>query len=246
MKRKMRRFEEGGLTDEADDMENMPGMSRYSGGRDRLSGSTRRGESEDEPKTFAQAFAKARANKQATFTFTNPKTGKTDTYNTRTKGEEDKEDAAPKKEKVGMKKLPFTPSEDKGGKKNLPYIFDEPTKFTPPTSRARPKGKLPEGYRPKVGSGRYDDPTSTYAERVFSPLRKLGDVFGLRKEERVMRDMGVSREEARRRLQAKEDVEEMRRGGRVKKYAKGGSTYSSASKRADGIAQRGKTRGKMC
>jgi hypothetical protein len=30
-----------------------------------------------------------------------------------------------------------------------------------------------------------------------------------------------------------------------KKYAKGGSV-SSASKRADGIAQRGKTKGKIC
>lgn len=37
----------------------------------------------------------------------------------------------------------------------------------------------------------------------------------------------------------------MKRGGKVKKYSSGGST-SSASKRADGIAQRGKTRGKMC
>ena len=33
----------------------------------------------------------------------------------------------------------------------------------------------------------------------------------------------------------------MRKGGKVKKMASGGS----ASKRADGIAQRGKTRGKM-
>jgi hypothetical protein len=36
----------------------------------------------------------------------------------------------------------------------------------------------------------------------------------------------------------------MKRGGTVKKMAKGGSV-SSASKRADGCAQRGKTRGKM-
>jgi len=35
-----------------------------------------------------------------------------------------------------------------------------------------------------------------------------------------------------------------RSGGKVKKYASGGSV-SSASKRADGIAQRGKTRGRM-
>lgn len=35
----------------------------------------------------------------------------------------------------------------------------------------------------------------------------------------------------------------MKKGGKVKKYAKGGSV--SASKRADGVAQRGKTRGRM-
>jgi len=37
----------------------------------------------------------------------------------------------------------------------------------------------------------------------------------------------------------------MKHGGKVKKMASGGSV-SSASKRADGIASRGKTRGKMC
>ena len=34
-------------------------------------------------------------------------------------------------------------------------------------------------------------------------------------------------------------------GGKVKKMASGGVTRSSASKRADGIATKGKTRGKM-
>jgi hypothetical protein len=37
----------------------------------------------------------------------------------------------------------------------------------------------------------------------------------------------------------------MRKGGAVKGYASGG-TVSSASKRADGIATKGKTRGKIC
>ena len=37
----------------------------------------------------------------------------------------------------------------------------------------------------------------------------------------------------------------MRSGGGVKAYKKGGMVKSSASKRADGIAQRGKTRGKI-
>jgi hypothetical protein len=37
----------------------------------------------------------------------------------------------------------------------------------------------------------------------------------------------------------------MKKGGSVKKYASGGMV-SSASKRADGIATKGKTRGRMC
>jgi hypothetical protein len=41
------------------------------------------------------------------------------------------------------------------------------------------------------------------------------------------------------------DYDAMKKGGRVKKMASGGTT-KSASSRGDGIAQRGKTRGKMC
>jgi hypothetical protein len=41
-------------------------------------------------------------------------------------------------------------------------------------------------------------------------------------------------------------TENMKKGGAVKKMAKGGMVKSSASKRADGIAVKGKTRGKIC
>ena len=44
---------------------------------------------------------------------------------------------------------------------------------------------------------------------------------------------------------ANEYTDNKKRGGVVKKMAKGGSV-SGASKRADGIAQRGKTKGRMC
>lgn len=118
------------------------------------------------------------------------------------------------------------------------------TEVETPASTRRSGGRGSKPGSAKVGTGRYDDPTSTYAERVFSPLRKLGDVFGLRKEESVMRNMGVSREEARRRLRAKEESG-MYRGGSVKRMAGGGMARSSASRRADGIAKKGKTRGRM-
>jgi hypothetical protein len=44
---------------------------------------------------------------------------------------------------------------------------------------------------------------------------------------------------------ASEGTKDMKKGGSVKKMAKGGSV-GSASKRADGIAVKGKTRGKIC
>lgn len=47
------------------------------------------------------------------------------------------------------------------------------------------------------------------------------------------------------RARAMASVNGMKKGGMTKKYAKGGSV-SSASSRADGVAQRGKTRGKIC
>lgn len=42
---------------------------------------------------------------------------------------------------------------------------------------------------------------------------------------------------------AQEESSQMKKGGRVKKYAKGGAV--SASRRGDGCAQRGKTKGRM-
>ena len=59
----------------------------------------------------------------------------------------------------------------------------------------------------------------------------------------AIRERGVERESEKAYNRVMPNPE-MRKGGKVKGYAKGGSV-SSASKRADGIAQRGKTRGTM-
>jgi hypothetical protein len=56
------------------------------------------------------------------------------------------------------------------------------------------------------------------------------------------RDANASAREALSKGKGDEAGNPMKRGGSVKKMAKGGS----ASSRGDGIAQRGKTRGKMC
>lgn len=224
--------------------------------------STRRGSSGG--MSFKDAFAAARKAGKDKFEWFNPKKGKIESFTTELEKKTPKAEA-PKEVKVTKTETsveaPVSPRRGPGGR----------------------GAKLPEGYRPKVGSGRYDDPTSSYGERVLSPLKKLTDIFGRRAEERVMRDMNVDRAEARRRLDALEDLKEkegMRRGGKVKKMRKGGmpdltgdgkvtradvlkgrgvfkhgggvkryasgGAVSSASKRADGIASKGKTRGKIC
>ena len=57
------------------------------------------------------------------------------------------------------------------------------------------------------------------------------------------RDASMKNYTPRRDAYAEDRTKEYKRGGAVKKMASGGST---ASRRADGIAQRGKTKGKMC
>ena len=169
-----------------------------------------------------------------------------------------------------------------------PKKSDEPTKVkktettteveTPSSDRARSGGRGSKPGSAKVGTGRYDDPTSTYMDRVLSPFKRLtgGNLFGQREVERVARGAGVSTEEARRRLReagmnrggavkkmnkggmpdltgdgkvTRADVLKgrgvFRHGGSVNKYAGGGSVKSSASRRADGIAKKGKTRGRI-
>ena len=112
----------------------------------------------------------------------------------------------------------------------------------PSVSKPRSGGRGSKPGSAKVGTGRPDDPTSSYMDRVLSPFKRLtgGNLFGQREVQRVAKGAGVSTEEARRRLREAG----MYRGGSVKKMA-GGGIASSASRRADGIAKRGKTRGRM-
>lgn len=170
--------------------------------------------------SFKDAFKAARDNKQKEFKWFNPKKGKMETFTT----------------ELASEKKP--PSEVKVTK-------TETSVEAPSVSGPRSGGRGSKPGMARVGTGRYDDPTSTFGERVTAPLRKLGDLFGRREEERVMRSMNVGRDEARKRLEAREAASGMRGGGKIKKYAGGGSV-SSASKRADGIAKKGKTRGKIC
>jgi hypothetical protein len=142
----------------------------------------------------------------------------------------------------------------------------KPSKAAP---AAAPKAEAPKAEAPKADAPKAEAPArrgytrtarpesertadyaanrrASFAKRA-NPFSGLGDLFGLREQERVMRDMGVDRAEAGKRLSNLKEMEEgegMRRGGKVKRYASGGSV-SSASKRADGCATKGKTRGKF-
>ena len=144
-----------------------------------------------------------------------------------------------------------------------------PSKASSATSTFTSKADAPKADAPKADAPKADAPArrgytrtarpesertadfaanrrASFAKRA-NPFSGLGDLFGLREQERVMRDMGVDRAEASKRLANLKEVEEgegMRRGGKVKRYASGGSV-SSASKRADGIAVKGKTKGRF-
>ena len=71
-----------------------------------------------------------------------------------------------------------------------------------------------------------------------------GDMFGVKSKNE---DAEAAQKQQQQQQQANNWVrasQGMKKGGKVAKMAKGGSV-SSASRRADGAAQRGKTRGKM-
>ena len=99
-----------------------------------------------------------------------------------------------------------------------------------------------------VGGGRgfMNPPTVGEMARQKALEAAMGsDTSQATKEElrNAIRERGVERESEKAYNRVMPNPE-MRKGGKVKAYAKGGSV-SSASKRADGIAQRGKTRGTM-
>lgn len=84
-----------------------------------------------------------------------------------------------------------------------------------------------------------DDDEESPAMRRIRMARELASSKGPGARGSALKNMSM----AERRMQMAGRT--MRSGGGVKAYKKGGTVKSSASKRADGIAQRGKTRGKM-
>ena len=192
------------------------GLTSYSGEDDSDMGmkmSTRRGSSDSEPKSFSAAFREARNAGLKTFKW------RGGTYGTKMKGEDDEAPARP----AAPARSAATASTASTASSAAPA-----SKFK---GRVRSQAERDADYAANR--------RASYGERALGPLSRLGDLFGLRREEDVMKRMGVGRDEARRRvsnLEKTEESEGMRHGGSVKKYAKGGSVKSSASRRADGIA----------
>lgn len=91
------------------------------------------------------------------------------------------------------------------------------------------------GILPAVASGKFGDENRGFA---------AGIIPGLLYQEKMKNDQ---EEENRENVPVTSPAAypNMKRGGKVKKMAKGGSVKSSASKRGDGCAQRGKTKGRM-
>jgi hypothetical protein len=117
--------------------------------------------------------------------------------------------------------------------------------------RGRNQGTL-DRYRGKMGDKPALAPTleefmSRSGKKTLSEKDKELDVLATaaRREERQA-DMDRKTQEAYKRFErsSENDSPGYKRGGSVKKYAKGGSV-SSASKRADGCAVKGKTKGRF-
>ena len=103
-----------------------------------------------------------------------------------------------------------------------------------PISENSPQAKAMRGQRKQRLGSEYAKLYSAYQN---APASDRDDPQAQTKKEALRQSM----EKAKRDYEASP----LKKGGKVKKYASGGSV-SSASKRADGIAQRGKTRGRVC
>jgi hypothetical protein len=180
--------------------------------------------------SFQKAFKEAREKGETEFEFGGKK------YNTKYK-EEVKTSAKPAVEK------PATPIKDTSNYSNEGRGFAASAKSS----------TMPDTYRDLSGKVKTKEKVIPPSEYEFGPQnikRNLknapSDIMsGLKTAGSAVGDyLGKTFTLEGREQTEKERKEKlgMKRGGSVKKMASGGS----ASKRADGIAQRGKTRGKMC
>ena len=123
----------------------------------------------------------------------------------------------------------------------------------PVSTAGKSNAELPSKPYPKGVKGRDTDPYTRPSMGLGLDERQQArkDFLARRAAEaKEKMDAEAAKKKARDEAQAKEfrerQLQPMKKGGKVKKYASGGTVKSSASKRADGIAQRGKTKGRIC
>jgi hypothetical protein len=114
------------------------------------------------------------------------------------------------------------------------------------SSRAYPRPEQTPAQAAAVKKEAAKPPEKMAADRSVS--EHLANEFKPRSRGEGMKESALRARQDRVRRQVGTNQEQygMKKGGAVKKMASGGMARSSASKRADGIAQRGKTRGKVC
>ena len=119
-----------------------------------------------------------------------------------------------------------------GTESNRPYGEDAAMSFTRRVGRAEANAPLARGMIDNPAKARLMRAISDASGRKHAADRLAAELVA----QQVRSDFDYPRNEG----------EDYKKGGRVKKkMAKGGSVKSSASRRGDGIAQRGKTKGRM-
>lgn len=97
--------------------------------------------------------------------------------------------------------------------------------------------------KPYKMGGHINKPAEPLTKGPQGPRRSPQQTRSAQKQRDILQQM-KDEEMSRRMREGYEKAMGMKKGGKVKKYAGGGST-GSASKRADGCAVKGKTRGKF-
>ncbi len=154
--------------------------------------------------------------------------------------------AAPAAKSEAPKSVVFKPTEDsKKAESPVSKKAESPVKLGSPGSYkfdSKPDLSTPKGFDLK-GTNKTvygTDTTSVFQKKAAQERAEAEEKAKKKAKEQANIRSGESERMMRESLGSG-----FRRGGAVKKYASGGSV-SSASKRADGIAQRGKTKGRIC
>jgi hypothetical protein len=150
--------------------------------------------------------------------------------------------AEPAAKSEASKSVVFKPAEDsKKAESPVSKKAESPVKLALP-SNSKPDLSTPKGFDMKgTNKTAYGtDTTSVFQKKAAQERAEAEEKAKKKEKEQANIRSGESERMMRESLGSG-----FKRGGAVKKYASGGSV-SSASKRADGIAQRGKTRGKVC